>query len=307
MVRINQAPIPFGHFRFMLPVAGIACEARKPSTAAMTRTRVIAGAVPRQVGVIFTHPPSALADAAFIRHTFHSRANSAFVARRGINRIARSLGNRYHLSVPRPDLAAAVASYAYPAIAWDFSRNHDIKFGTIRQLDVHLNGQLRSGDQVAVKDAPSSIVYWGNVRAGYCQERVRRFREKVTDDQIRRAIAIFPGLKGTGLYQLKALRLPEFSNMAFLTKLRTFLAPDEFCVLDKKIATLKPLAERLKLYPTCIPITAQNDAAYAWWVDACRHISKQFALRPVDVERGLFHLLDVGLKPDAERILSELE
>jgi hypothetical protein len=43
---------------------------------------------------------------------------------------------------------------------------------------------------------------------------------------------------------LKRISLPQFSKMAFISKLRTFLDPDHYCVLDKKIASLAPLAIR---------------------------------------------------------------
>ena len=86
--------------------------------------------------------------------------------------------------------------------------------------------------------------------------------------------------------------------MAFVTKLRMFLEPERYCVLDSKVASLKPFASRLKIQKTSIPITDQNERAYMWWVDVCgsvgRRLHMQLELRPADVERGLFYLLDFG-------------
>jgi hypothetical protein len=75
--------------------------------------------------------------------------------------------------------------------------------------------------------------------------------------------------------------------MAFVTKLRTFLDPERYCVLDSKVSTLTPVALRLKRQPTYIPITAQNDLAYTWWIEVCRLRASQLHIepnvRPVDV------------------------
>jgi hypothetical protein len=206
-------------------------------------------------------------------------------------------------------LLKSIAAYNYPAVAYDFVLAREVEFRSMRELDRHLCGLLRSTDTGQVKDALSSIVYWGNYHAGYRMRRVKRFRDEVDDGQLRAASGAFPTLSGTGLQQLKSLGLPQFSNMAFLTKLRTFLDPDHFCVLDSKIATLAPLAARLKLYPTCIPVTASNDTVYTWWVDACRSLACQLGpgVRPVDVERGIFHLVANGGRADADRILSSIQ
>jgi hypothetical protein len=97
--------------------------------------------------------------------------------------------------------------------------------------------------------------------------------------------------------------------MAFLTKLRTFLEPERYCVLDSKVASLTPLATRLKRQPTYIPITAENERAYKWWIDVCCSLALRLGMhpdaRPVDVERGLFYLVDCGKRDIAEQLLSK--
>jgi len=87
-----------------------------------------------------------------------------------------------------------------------------------------------------------------------------------------------------------------------------YLDPDHFCVLDKKIASLAPLAIRLKREKTYIPITAYNERAYKWWVDSCLALGSrlQIKVRPVDVERGFFQLVNDKQVYLAEKLLSSL-
>lgn len=63
--------------------------------------------------------------------------------------------------------------------------------------------------------------------------------------------------------------------------------------LDNKVASLGPLAARLKRQKTAIPITHDNEQAYKWWLDICGFIARQLQIeatpRPLDVERGLFY------------------
>jgi hypothetical protein len=135
--------------------------------------------------------------------------------------------------------------------------------------------------------------------------RVMKFRTTVSDVELRSANEAVRLLDGTGLVSLKQIALPQFSNMSFITKLRTFLDQERYCVLDSKIATLTPLAIRLKRQLTYISINAHNDRAYRWWVDTCFSLASHFQmnLRPVDVERGLFCLVDDGKVDLAEQLL----
>ena len=75
-----------------------------------------------------------------------------------------------------------------------------------------------------------------------------------------------------------------------------------------KVASLGPLAARLKRQKTSIPITHDNEQAYKWWLDICGLIARQLQIqpapRPVDVERGLFYLVERGKGELAERLLS---
>ena len=203
-------------------------------------------------------------------------------------------------------LIEAIRAYDYPPITYDFLGARERRFSSMIDLDHFLQGLLLSGDMRSLKDGLSGILYWGHYRAGFRDHRVISFRTTVSDVELHNANHAIRYLDGTGLLGLKQIALPQFSNMAFITKLRTFLDPEHYCVLDSKIAKLGPLAIRLKRQPTYIPINTQNDRAYRWWVDTCCCLASrlQMKLRPVDVERGIFYLVDHREVDLAEQFLS---
>ena len=207
----------------------------------------------------------------------------------------------------RVRIEAAIEAYNYPAAVKDFTgsmEGYERKFSSMRELESYLRNLLLADSLQSLKDGLAGILYWGHYNAGYRDRRVAEFRKKVTDEQLERARQAFPALEGASLIKLKNLRLPQFTNMAFVTKLRTFLDPEHYCVLDRRISDLAPLAERLKRCPTYIPITRANEVAYTWWVDTCRSIGSQLQVkkRPVDVERGFFYLMEKD-KAGAEQLL----
>jgi len=202
-------------------------------------------------------------------------------------------------------LIEAIKTYDYPPITYDFLENYERIFSSMIDLEQFLQSLLLSGDMRSVKDGVSGILYWGHFRAPYRDVRVDTFRAAVSDTELQRAREVFRYLEGTRLTNLKGIGLPQFSNMSFVTKLRTFLDPEHYCVLDKKIADLAPLNIRLKRYPTCIPITQQNERAYEWWVNTCSLLASHLGnhLRPVDIERGIFWLVEHGKVAVAAEIL----
>jgi hypothetical protein len=108
--------------------------------------------------------------------------------------------------------------------------------------------------------------------------------------------------------ELRKLRLPGFGKFAFLSKLRTFLAPESYCVLDKKLLKIHAIKARFTEDKTSIPVTAKNVEAYRWWVRTCGRIADTLTppRRPVDVERGFFHLVDCGQIAAADAILRQV-
>ncbi len=175
--------------------------------------------------------------------------------------------------------------------------------------------RLRSTDLNRVKDGLSNVLYWGHYRSpGVRDKRVRNLRNGVDSKQLRRTMEVFASLKGPAIRQLKDLGLPEFSNFSFLSKLRTFLDPDTYCVIDLKLRAIEALKDRFKVNtntkPTCIPVTAQNETSYEWWVRLCGKaatvVSKDQSLRPVDAERGFFHLVESGKVHLAHSLIQQL-
>lgn len=129
----------------------------------------------------------------------------------------------------------AVDAYDYPPVTYDFRKDREHRFENIRGLESYLRDLLRSLDEQRVRRA---VLYWGFYRVGYKGQRVKQFREKATNQQLRSAIEVFQTLEGADLRRLKNLELPPFANMAFVTKLRMFLEPERYCVLDSKVASL---------------------------------------------------------------------
>jgi hypothetical protein len=211
---------------------------------------------------------------------------------------------------PEEMLIEAISAFDYPSVTYDFVEDREHSFASTRELETHLGKLLWATDAEPVRDGLSGVLYWGHYRVGYRDDRVRKFRATVTAQQLLKAISTFRLLRGPDLTVLRGIELPQFTNMAFLTKLRTFLEPDCYCVLDSKVASLAPLSARLKRQKTYIPVTAQNEQAYNWWVEICTSLAARLHLqptpRPVDVERGLFHLVDHGSRTVAERLLSAL-
>jgi hypothetical protein len=205
-------------------------------------------------------------------------------------------------------LVEAIRAYQYPAVTYDFAAGRECAFGSMIDLEQFLNTLLFSVDPRHLKDGLSGIIFWGFYRVGFRDRRVNVFRSEVSDAQLLRAREVFSALEGTGLVSLKRIELPQFSNMAFLTKLRMFLDPEHFCVLDRKIASLSPLAVQLKRQKTSIPVNAHNELVYKWWIDRCSSLASRLphGTRPVDVERGLFQLIDSGRLAHAEELLNNL-
>ena len=142
------------------------------------------------------------------------------------------------MRVPQEDfLLEAIRAFDYPPVTFDFIQNREVVFVHMRDLDDYLRCRLNSTDIENLKDSLSGILYWGYYRVGYRDHRVRTFRAAITHEQLQDAVETIQVLTGTGLKSLKALTLPEFSQMAFVTKLRTFIDPDHWCVLDSKIAS----------------------------------------------------------------------
>jgi len=197
------------------------------------------------------------------------------------------------------ELEKAIRGYSYPKVLYDFMANKEVACPSMRELEATVGADLRSGDPVVVKRGLSNVLYWGHRSRPYYWKRMTNFRDGVTEDSLRKASQVLVQLTGAGLEALKKLSMPEFSNLSFLSKVRMFLDPTDWVVLDRSLMKLasskvEPFC-RIKEYQTYIPWTRGNEQRYEDWCTMCRkaaftYYSSQGYLA-VDVERGVFQLM----------------
>jgi hypothetical protein len=164
----------------------------------------------------------------------------------------------------------------------------------------------------AIKDGLSNVIYRGFANTGIQETRVKRFRDTVTEVQLDLAAALFAHLNGPALREIKHLYLPQFSNMSFVSKVRMFLDPESFVVLDRTIMKLtacqwETVLHKIKKHPTYIPITRNNEMHYENWCKWCRKVAEEYfdsSVIAVDVERGIFPLLAEGRYREAAPLVS---
>jgi len=194
----------------------------------------------------------------------------------------------------------AITSFDFPSIVYDFKHEKELVFQTIQEVEAHIRNSLTSNDPVQVKDGLSNIVYWGESRSGYRSFRVGDFRRRVTAHQLDNATGLFPTLEGTSLREIKKIGLPRFSNMTFVSKIRMFLDPSNYVVLDLKLMKLgnttpQNIFSRMNRQETHMPLTTHNESCYEEWCTICRCAGSQYwdpPKRAVDVERGIYQLVD---------------
>ena len=119
---------------------------------------------------------------------------------------------------------------------------------------------------------------------------------------------ITPAIKDPCLVRIQKINMPEYSGVSFVSKVRMFLDPENYPVLDKNIAKFGKrsgftILKDLRI-GTRIDITNKSESIYKNWAAWCRGTaclvnsepsSSHQNLRAVDVERGIFHLAGVGL------------
>lgn len=207
------------------------------------------------------------------------------------------------------ELKAAIAAHAFPPVYFDFPAGVEVRAPHMLAVEAAIREMLVATTIESVRDGLANVVYWGYAQVGYRDRRVRRFRDNVADEQLIR----FRALVGAGdpirLCTLAALRLPEFSGISFISKILAFLDPGRYCVLDKQLLKLGAISGNRALHRlsagTQIRVTVNNERAYDAWREECVGISSRYfggRYRVVDVERGFFHLVQIGRVVDAQRI-----
>ena len=222
----------------------------------------------------------------------------------------------------------ALDRYWYPTVTFDFRDEQERRHEDMRGVERRIGKLLRSDDLRDVRDGLSCVLYWGFARQGLRDRRVSDFRGRVgstEDERLARFRAFVRHMSrasasaAENLVALRRLKLSQFSQMSFTTKILMFLDPDSYPVLDLRIA--KAYANRPDFPPlqglrirTSIPITTRNRTCYVEFASWTRRIaarinatsaSPRHDLRAVDIERALFTLADRRRDDEASRLLEE--
>ena len=109
--------------------------------------------------------------------------------------------------------------------------------------------------------------------------------------------------------------MPQFSGMSFISKVRMFLAPTSYVILDQQLLKInnepfETLLNKIKFgkKETQIRISKDNITVYKKWCDKCIEISNTIfngIYRAVDIERGFFTLIQNDNATLAAKILSK--
>ena len=246
-------------------------------------------------------------------------------------------------------LCETIREYNFPPVTYDFVKDPDYKDkdnqdnqnphkknnlqsnDCMRAAEKYIGGLLHSKKPEAVKNGLLNVLYWGYAQQpGRRKDRISKFRT-TNPNELDRFIELVEESErsstngkvpsgGSCLLQIKNLKLPEFSQMPFVSKILMFLDPARYPVLDTKIAKAyansfsSPL-QKLKFNPakdTSIRITKDNAAVYDTWACWCHEIASVVNdspespcnhFRAVDVERALFTLasLNKGIIYNSER------
>lgn len=216
-------------------------------------------------------------------------------------------------------LRAAHAAYDYPPVVWSDAEGEVIQLDNTAEVETYIGNRLRSGVPAQVREGLASVLAWGFANAGYQLVRVQDFLNRVTDHQLAVASRVLRAAAADGtsasdcVLAIKRLGLPQFSQMAFISKIAMFLDPNRFPVLDSNIADLlvqlppSHTLSDLTRYPTSIPVTHNNASVYQRWAHACREIAQAGAIgqgRAVDAERAFFRLVSEQRIAEAAAILA---
>lgn len=210
----------------------------------------------------------------------------------------------------------AINGYSFPCVCYDFTNDRPMNFPNMNKVEEFIGKDLKSGDYTFVKNGLSNVLYWGFAQVGYRDKRVGIFRKKVTQGQLHDAAILFKEIKGDALKKIWRIRLPQFSGMSFILKVRMFLDPTSYVILDQQIlkmneAPFHTVLKNIKFgdNETQIRISNNNASVYQEWCKKCRDISNLIfkgKYRAVDIERGFFTLIQKDRVHLAAEILSKV-
>jgi hypothetical protein len=210
-------------------------------------------------------------------------------------------------------LADAVAGYAFPTAHFDFASQTPVVRLSMSELETRIRQQLLSDSPDTVKDGLSNVLYWGFTQmGGLANVRVGRFRSGVEDLQIEQAAALFKEQPRPALYEIASLKMPEFSSVSFVSKIRMFLDPTQSATLDMQIMKIQQVHSdtvlaAIKQDPTRIRISKANSNAYEGWCERLADIARTYLpdARVADVERGFFQMIQDNKVAAAAAILRD--
>lgn len=211
-------------------------------------------------------------------------------------------------------LCAAIRGYSFPAVYYDFQRNREVRAPIMADVENVINDQLRSAHAEDVRHGLANILYWGYANVGYRNTRVVDLNSNITMGQIQAFQALVANGRVPTMAEIRAIRIPQYSGMSFLSKVLMFLNPTEYCVLDRQITRLRTMNSPKALSELSfgpkemqIRVSRHNEAVYDCWRGECLEISATYFVnryRVVDIERGFFHLIQRGQLSDAQAIYS---
>lgn len=190
-------------------------------------------------------------------------------------------------------------NYDFPCIAFDFGKSQEVAFDSYTELELYIRNQLKSADKKVVKDGLSNVLYWVYATSkGRQGHRVNAFRNQVNEEQLNNFSKLVLNEK-VGISEVKKCKLPQFSNLSFITKILMFLDPERYVVMDLQLAKIKEyfpesFFSKLVVYKTSLPANQLNEAFYDNWCNFCRDAASRNNLgknRAVDVERYIFQLV----------------
>ncbi|HGW5373333.1 TPA: hypothetical protein ACNIJL_002321 [Pseudomonas aeruginosa] len=207
-------------------------------------------------------------------------------------------------------LRSAINAYGFPPTHYDFNAMTPVYSTNMTGVEKAIQTMLLSSSPAVVKQGLANVLYWGYAQIGFGPNRLHRFWNIVTATQIAQFQALILTHSVPSLRQLRAIGMPEFSGISFLSKVLMFLDPVNYCVLDLQLAGIRITPptrslHRLVVHGTTIGATFHNQNIYNAWCADCANINHLYyggAYRVADIERGFFQLIQTGNLQTAQTI-----
>lgn len=202
--------------------------------------------------------------------------------------------NELHVSV----LDNAIQHNTIPTTYFDFINEKEVTTTNLQSADSYIHLLLNSKKHKMVTYGLANVLYWGYAQKGFRDMRVKGFMDKIKKKQAEAFQGLIQGGHIPTFSEIKALKLPEYSGIASMSKLLTFLDPIEHCVLDQQIARLghqrtQKALRQLKLGQQLV-VTKHNQQVYDNWKNECQLVSQHYfrgRYRAADIERGFSQLI----------------